>query len=164
MPTRNGVLTTSRNTKTILDSAKTFYFAKKCGINKLAAGRMRIRYLLEQIDEESCCWFTQEANEKMMDEVLYIIKNMWRDFEPKKNDITDEDIESARNYPIENLIAFRNGKSAAWCHTDKQPSLTHWKKANKARCFPCDKTYDPISVLMERDGYNFIDAVKALRC
>ena len=163
MPEREGISITIGNTKTVLDSAKTFYHAKKYGINKLAAGRMRVRYLLEQIDENSCCWFTQMINNQMMDEALYIIKNMWREEIAYKDDITDQDIESARNYPIDQLIDFRGGKAMAWCHNDKAPSLTHWKKGNKARCFPCNKTYDSISVLMERDNYSFIDAVKALR-
>lgn len=81
----------------------------------------------------------------------------------KVTGITDEQIAIAKEYPIDQLIEFRNGKSTAWCHDDKTPSLNHHRQANRAHCFPCGKSYNPIDVLMERDGMTFIDAVRALQ-
>lgn len=78
--------------------------------------------------------------------------------------ITDEMIARAKEYPIEKLIDFdRTGKALAFCHADKTPSLSWWKKGNKATCFPCDKRFDPIDILMIRDGFTFHEAVKRLQ-
>lgn len=79
------------------------------------------------------------------------------------DDISEEAIQQARDYPIANLIDFnRAGKAMAWCHEDKNPSLVHWKPKNKCRCFVCNETFDTIAVLMGRDGYTFVEAIKAL--
>lgn len=79
------------------------------------------------------------------------------------NELTDGMIQHAREYPITNLIDFNNGVASAWCHEDKTPSLKYWERANRARCFVCNLTFNPIDVLMERDGMNFYDAVKRLQ-
>ena len=82
--------------------------------------------------------------------------------EPKPGAITDEMIEQARQFPITNLIHFTRGAALAFCHPDKKPSMTHFIKGNRAHCWPCGKSYDPIGVLMTRDGMNFKDAVRQL--
>jgi hypothetical protein len=79
-----------------------------------------------------------------------------------KDDITDEMISRAREHPIDSLIEFIGGKSLAWCHEDKTPSLTHYKKGNIATCFVCNKHFNPIDVLIERDKMSFISAVRYL--
>lgn len=76
--------------------------------------------------------------------------------------ITDEMIQQARDYPIDQLIDFNRGKAIAWCHDDKQPSLHHHKQANRAHCWPCNQSFDTISVLMQRDGMTFHAAVREL--
>lgn len=91
------------------------------------------------------------------------IGKMSRYKEPvKKGGITDEMIAQAKEYPVDQLIDFNNGKAMAWCHDDSNPSLTLWKKGNKAVCWPCDKKFNAIDICMERDGMTFIDAVKYL--
>ena len=78
-----------------------------------------------------------------------------------KQAITDEMVQRAREYPIEQLIDFqRNGVAPAFCHPDKNPSLSWDRKRNRARCFVCDMGFDSIGVLMKRDSYSFVDAVK----
>lgn len=79
-----------------------------------------------------------------------------------KDDITDDMIGRAKQYPIDQLIKFERGKATAWCHDDKHPSLSHDRKRNRARCFPCDKSFDSIAVLVDRDGMGFKEAVKWL--
>ena len=77
--------------------------------------------------------------------------------------ITDEMVAQAREYPVEQLIDFsQGGKVMAWCHADTQPSLSWWKNGNKAVCWPCDKKFGPIDILMHRDSMTFIDAVRYL--
>jgi DNA primase len=72
-------------------------------------------------------------------------------------------IAAAKETPVTNLIEFdRNGKALAFCHDDKTPSLSYNKKANRAHCFPCGKSFNAIDILMVRDNYSFINAVKEL--
>jgi len=87
----------------------------------------------------------------------------WKSKPASKNEVTQEMKDRARAYPVAELIQFQKGKSLAFCHTDKTPSLSHYAKGNIARCFVCSKSFGPIDVLMERDGYKFLDAVRALQ-
>jgi hypothetical protein len=81
----------------------------------------------------------------------------------RKGAITDEMIQQAKCFPVESLIEFdRAGKALAWCHADKSPSLSWNRKGNKAHCFPCGKSFNAIDILIDRDGLNFIEAVKQL--
>ena len=77
--------------------------------------------------------------------------------------IDEEMILQAKETLIETVVDFDcNGKSMAFCHPDKHPSL-HWnREANRAHCFPCGKSFNAIDVLIDRDGFTFIDAVKQL--
>jgi len=79
-----------------------------------------------------------------------------------KGSITEEMIAQAKEYPVDQLIDFNKGKAMAWCHADSNPSLTFWKKGNRAVCWPCDKKFNAIDICVERDGMTFIDAVKYL--
>lgn len=77
--------------------------------------------------------------------------------------ITPEMIERARQFPIENLIEFdRSGKALAFCHADNHPSLSWYRAGNRATCFPCNKSFNSIDVLTQRDGLSFRDAVRQL--
>ena len=77
--------------------------------------------------------------------------------------LTPQQIATARQYPIELLIPFnRSGRATAWCHPDRHPSLSWYRKRNKATCFPCRQVYGPIDVLMFRDNLPFGEAVRRL--
>lgn len=145
--------------------ANTFMMAKAMGKNRLAAARIRLRYLKQQVDfmlpsQHPVVLFW--AN-NMLKEANQLMKHMY--FEPteRKDSITAEDVEAARNYKVDRLIEFRNGKAQAWCHEDKNPTLNHMNKVNKAYCWACGKYFNSIDVLMKRDGMKFIEAVKSLR-
>jgi hypothetical protein len=80
----------------------------------------------------------------------------------KPGSITDEDIEIAKAYPIEELIEGVE-RNMAICpfHHEKTPSL-HIKN-NKAYCYgSCKKTWDSVSFLMQKDDLSFIKAVRKL--
>jgi hypothetical protein len=77
--------------------------------------------------------------------------------------VTDEMIQRAKVYPIDKLIDFHKGAAIAWCHDDRNPSLTWDRKRNRAKCWPCDKSFDPIQVLRDRDGLSFQEAVRRLQ-
>ena len=77
--------------------------------------------------------------------------------------ITDEQIASARAFPIERVIDFdRQGKALAPCHADKSPSLSWDRKRNRAYCFPCGKGFSALDYLVQYQGLKFADAVKQL--
>jgi hypothetical protein len=82
---------------------------------------------------------------------------------PNSSAVTDAMIETAMQYPVENLIDFRRGKAVCFSHDDTNPSMFHATRTNQAACMICDKYYNPIKVLMIRDGMSFITAVKALQ-
>ena len=143
----------------------TFMKAKEFDKNRLAAARIRIRYLDDQATEcledgsPVALFWACEA----LEEICYLHKHAHYEINPVKGErLTDEMIDRANQYPIESLVEFRNGKAYAFCHEDKSPSLNHWKAKNRCRCFACGKTFRPVDILMERDGMSFKDAVRRL--
>jgi len=76
--------------------------------------------------------------------------------------LSEDQIEQARQYPIEKLIDFNRGKAIAFCHDDKNPSLYHARRTNRANCPVCDRSFNPVDVLMIRDGMSFASAVRNL--
>jgi len=101
--------------------------------------------------------FLSEKRAKVKQE-LGAIKNVTI----RKPGITDEMIEQARNYPIEKLVEFTRGKARAFCHEDKNPSAYHATRVNRLNCPVCDKSFDPIGILTERDGMSFKEALTTL--
>lgn len=76
--------------------------------------------------------------------------------------ITEEMIERARQYPLEKLIEINRQKfTKCFKHDDKTPSA--YCKNNFIHCFVCQKTWDTIAVLVERDGIGFREAVLKLQ-
>lgn len=76
--------------------------------------------------------------------------------------ITEEMIERAREYPIENLVeANKSGMAICLFHEDTRPSMSI-KKFNRARCFTCGKKADVIEIYQKINGASFKDAVRAL--
>ena len=80
---------------------------------------------------------------------------------PRTSRITDDMIERARAYPIENLIDARCGMALCIFHEDRRPSM--YVKNNFVHCFSCGKTADTIDVYRKLHGTTFPEAVKALQ-
>lgn len=144
---------------------QTFSMAAKIGKNRLAAARIRTRYLLEQLEE--CIEIGSDISIydgwEIVDEIIYLFKNAPKTPEKKGfARFTDEEIEKAMSFPVENLIVFTRNKATAWCHDDKRPSLSLSKKKNRAFCPVCGKSFNAIQILMHRDGKTFREAVKEL--
>jgi len=80
----------------------------------------------------------------------------------KLGGITDLDIETARAYPIENLVEAKRNR--AHCvnpeHRDENPSMDI--RNNFAFCYACQWSGDSIKVYQAIHGCSFIEAVKAL--
>lgn len=89
---------------------------------------------------------------------LYLIENIDR---VKKGEITDEMIEQAREYPIEQLLEVKRNMALCINHSERKPSMNC--KNNFAYCHSCGWSGDTISVFMKIHGCNFMDAVRALQ-
>ncbi len=145
-----------------------YYEALKCGKSiedELDELKKDVKSYKNSLRKDKMNEITKVFVRRMLDKAQKDINNiMFHLSKTKDGDITEEDIARAREYPITQLIEFNKfGKAHAFCHEDKNPSLSYWKAGNKCRCFVCNITFDPIAVLMERDSMNFIDAVKKLR-
>lgn len=146
-----------------------FLEAEKLGINRKAAARMRIRYLKPHLnvclqqwartgDQVAMLWALETLSE-----ITYLMARSKRAHHESRGRISQGTIEMAKSVPITTVIDFgRNGKAYAFCHEDKRPSLCHANKTNTAWCPVCDKRFNPIEVLMQRDGMGFVDAVRCL--
>lgn len=93
-----------------------------------------------------------------------LINELKREMNPDKmkDDITDEMIERAKDYPVENLVDI--GKAGICClwHDEKTASMKLTKR-NRLRCYgACGKSFDSIDVYRHLHGATFIEAVKAL--
>ena len=81
---------------------------------------------------------------------------------PGSGEITDEMIEVAREYPIEEVLpneVFRN-KTRCFNHDDDNPSVAIYN--NRIHCFACNMGWDSIAVVMQVEGLEFKEAVKRL--
>ncbi len=81
--------------------------------------------------------------------------------------VTNEDIATARHFPLENLMeTFRGGhnKLKAICpfHEDKKPSLDISTDKNLWYCFVCCEGGDVIKYVMKLEGLEFREAVRRL--
>jgi len=95
---------------------------------------------------------------KLQDEVIHLRKPPRK----RKDDITDDDIRRAKEYPFEMLIEIE-GNRMARCpfHEDHDPSFSI--KNNYGYCFGCQWKGDTISFLMQKEGLSFIEAVRQLQ-
>lgn len=151
-----------------MDYRTTFRKAKEMDKNRLAAARIRMRFIDQELEllfahpphDIVNFWIAEYLFEKSM-----LVKHAYYEEVPVakgSNDITEDMIARAREYPIESLIDFQRGVSYAFCHDDRRPSLSLYRPKNNCRCFVCNKSFNPIDVLMIRDGMSFADAVRSL--
>jgi hypothetical protein len=77
--------------------------------------------------------------------------------------ITPEMIERAREHPIERIIKAEGRRGNVLCiaHDEKHPSMS--LKGNKARCFACGYYGDSIDVYQKINQVSFLEAVRALQ-
>lgn len=81
----------------------------------------------------------------------------------KGEGITEEMKETARNYPIEQIVEVNRSKMARCAspdHNDSKPSM--YVKNNYAYCFSCGYQADPIKLAMDVNGWDFVTAVQKL--
>lgn len=143
--------------------------AAEFGIKLETAFAMRIRYLQSLLD--LWCKYIDEQIDIMPESDMMTITGELisiREYQDrlkkgiKQNEITEEMIQVARDYPIENLIELDKGKILCFVHSEKTPSMQLHKVRNRLHCFGCGADIDSIAIMMQRDGMTFPEAVRFL--
>lgn len=84
-------------------------------------------------------------------------------FPPASGSYQGDDVRlRARDYPLTNLIEFRQRRALCPFHHEKTPSLYHYPKTNTAYCFGCGKAVDSIDMYRHIHGVTFTRAVQDL--
>jgi hypothetical protein len=78
-----------------------------------------------------------------------------------KDSISKEMIQAAQDYPFEELHEFKRNFALCPFHEDKTPSMS--LKNNRAKCWSCNKSWDTIQFVMDKDGMTFKEAVLRLQ-
>ena len=117
-------------------------------------------------NDESLGWVKENGRKRLLELERQLKKiRMDRKFcgKPKVDGvITPDMVARAKNHPIENLVEInKQGFTKCFGHNDKHPSA--YCKKNFIHCFVCQKSWDTIAVLMEREGLTFKDAVLKLQ-
>ncbi len=157
--------------------------ALKIEMGEWGKGR-RVYYLMENMLEIDC--ETERLENQYSDNYKqdgdfnerYILNYLIKKWEKRKNKmakelgsllykdntntkITDDDITTAKEYPIENIIEFKKGKALCPFHDDHNPSMS--VKNNRYRCWSCGAKGDSINLVMELQKLEFREAVKYLK-
>jgi len=73
-----------------------------------------------------------------------------------------DEILKAKQFPITDLIEFKQGKAHCLWHNEKTASLNYYPKTNSCFCFGCFKAVDAIEVARQKHGLSFKEAIKFL--
>lgn len=109
--------------------------------------------------------WTEGREEKIKKNKIYLnyLKNdgKWKKVNVDK--ITDQDIQHAKQVPIDSLIEFNKADFAS-CpfHKETQGSFKYYRKTNSWWCFSCNIGGDSISLYMKLNNCGFQEAVKKL--
>jgi hypothetical protein len=77
------------------------------------------------------------------------------------NSISKEMIQTAQDYPFEELYEFKRNYALCPFHEDKTPSMS--LKNNRVKCWSCNKSWDTIQFVMDKEGMTFKEAVLRLQ-
>lgn len=108
-----------------------------------------------------------EKQIRAIDHQLLVLKDIGKEPEEikakeKTVQINEAMIERARAYPLEKLVEINRQRfTRCFAHNDTKPSA--YCKKNFIHCFVCQKSWDTIAVLRERDGMTFKQAVMQLQ-
>ncbi len=107
----------------------------------------------------------REKQQKIIKENSYLLSQLRG--KSKTNNIigvTENEIQQAREFPVTDLISFKNNKAICPFHNEKTPSLNYYKKNNTCYCFgACQKSFDSIEVYKKLNNCSFVEAVRKLQ-
>jgi hypothetical protein len=82
--------------------------------------------------------------------------------DPRKGDIDCDMVAAAKSVPVDSLIEFNQGYALCLWHEEEKPSLHHYVKNNRVKCFSCGFGGTAVDIVMKRDGLSFPDSVRLL--
>ena len=147
-----------------MKSSEIYKKAQEFGVNYVDAIRMRCVYLANRFNHSG-----SDVEYLMAEHDLQDIIHLMSTIKPqpkrdKENEITDAMIERARKHPIELILEFTRGKCRCINpeHDDRDPSMSHVRQRNRAKCFACDYSVDSIAAYQHIYSVDFRTAVKNL--
>ena len=69
----------------------------------------------------------------------------------------------AKEYPIDSLLHFAQGKAPCVFHNEKTGSMHYYRENNRVFCFGCGKAGDAIDVYKTLNNCSFVEAVNNLQ-
>ena len=155
-----------------ISKRKTIEIAQEMGVDVQWALKQRLQYLLDKKQElqSKIDWFYEiildgelnsvtealfglciESCERQMKKIDTKVRTLT--VRPSKGQITEDMIEYAREVPIERVIEFKScGRTFAFCHDSDGYSLAKSNSSNGAWCHRCQRFFNPVDTLIERDG------------
>ena len=136
-----------KNLYAVIESPENLYFQKNWWFWYLVADHLFLSSL--------------SSLEKETNQLSKILA--WHSKPQSADEITEQDIEHAKQIPISSLLEFNRAEFARclW-HEDKTPSLKLYKNKNRVHCFSCDKNEDTIGIIQQLHHTDFISAVRFL--
>lgn len=119
-------------------------------------------YAISQLEQE------EKAIEREIKKTTWLIQSIGRGKTENKRGITPEQINAARNSPIENYyvgkLNKRGKRAIGLCpfHSEKSPSFIIYLDQNSFWCYSCNTGGDSISFVMKQQGITFPEAVKLM--
>jgi hypothetical protein len=121
---------------------------------------------IERKEEPTNQVYIKEKIDAYMGKIRKLLKELyWRErlsVSGVGGTITRNDIHMARTFDFSRLISFSNNQCLCPFHNDTRPSMVYNVHRNKVRCYSCDKTWDTIQFVMDKEGLTFPKAVKRL--
>lgn len=137
-----------------LEEAKEdqFWRRKRYEASAIANHRLMIAWSIRE---------NESPIEKIRREIDLIQATLFQPQRVRRDSITPDMIERAKEYPIEGLVEAHRGMALCIFHDDRNPSM--YVKNNFVHCFSCGKTADTIKVYQKLNGATFPEAVRALQ-
>lgn len=128
----------------------------------------KILFWIKIMNRFSIGWFSSVINDTCISPVVKQLDRIYREIDMYKNpkpisldEISEEEIEIAKQYPFEDLIESKKNFALCPFHDDHHASF--YIKGNFGYCFSCGKSVDTIQFVMETRSVGFKEAVKFLQ-
>ncbi|MDD3295571.1 MAG: CHC2 zinc finger domain-containing protein [Geobacteraceae bacterium] len=148
------------------------------GIPMKTAVRMRLRFLksrMVELQEEIAEYSVPGRQDDVW--AIYCVRDSQRELNPlefeaktlirflrhgasEKTSLPKAMIAPAREYPFGKLLQFKGKMTHCPFHDDRNPSMALY--GNRVHCFVCNRSWDAIDFVMERQGLKFREAVRHL--
>jgi hypothetical protein len=148
------------------------------GIPMKTAVHMRLRFLksrIEELQEEIAEYSAPGRHEDAW--AIYCVRDSRRELNPleleaktlirflrygtsEETNLSAAMVAVARKFPFRRLLTFKGKMTHCPFHDDRNPSMALY--GNRVRCFVCNRSWDVIEFVMEREGFDFREAVQHL--